>query len=432
MRNLVVMAALLALSFPAQGRAAGVAAERKNYEFAGGRWFDGQKFVSKKFYSAGGTLTSRRPARVDSVIDLSGKYVIPPFGEAHNHNVAESPRLDAFIRMYLEAGIFYVKNPNSLPRATTPLAGKVNTPESVDVTFSGGGLTGSGGHPIALVERNIARGAWSKADGEGAFYFVIDDRADLDKKWASIIAGRPDFIKTYLMYSEEYAERKRGDAYLDWRGLDPALLPEIVRRAHRSGLRVSAHVETAADFHNALAAGVDEINHLPGFRPEKNDPANYRDLSRYEISEADARLAARNRVVVVTTISEVLELLGKIDAGGPQATMAQAARGLLSRNLQLLAKHHVRIAVGSDRYSLTSLPEAVGLHGLKIFDNRALLKMWCEVTPQAIFPNRKIGRLRDGYEASFLSLSGDPIQDFMNVKRIEMRVKQGVILSPSK
>jgi imidazolonepropionase-like amidohydrolase len=429
MRKLLMLAAVLALSFPAQGRAARVAAEGKNYEFANGRWFDGRKFVAKKFYSAGGTLTSKRPARVDSVIDLAGKYVIPPFGEAHNHNVAQSSRLDAFIRAYLEAGIFYVKNPNSLPRATTPLAGKVNTPRSIDAIFSGGGLTGSGGHPVGLVERNVTRGTWSKADGEGAFYFAIDDRADLDRKWPSIIAGRPDFIKTYLLYSEEYAKRKNADAYFDWRGLDPALLPEIVRRARRSGLRVSAHVETAADFHNALAAGVDEINHLPGFRPEQNDPANYRDLSRYEISEADARLAARNRVVVVTTISEVLEVLDKLDEGGPQASAARAARSLLSRNLQLLARHGVRLAVGSDRYPLTSLPEAMGLHGLKLFDNLTLLKMWCEVTPQSIFPDRKIGRLRDGYEASFLALAGDPIQDYLNVKRIELRVKQGVILS---
>src|SRR5918998_1074380 len=133
--------------------------------------------------------------------------------------------------------------------------------------------------PKVLAERQIARGSWSKTDDEGGFYFVIDNRADLDRKWQSILAGRPDFIKTYLQYSEEYAKRKDDEAYKDWRALDPALLPAIVRRAHRAGLRVSTHVETATDFHNALVAGVDEINHMPGFRPEKNDAAKYRDSS---------------------------------------------------------------------------------------------------------------------------------------------------------
>src|SRR5207249_5838999 len=56
------------------------------------------------------------------------------------------------------------------------------------------------------------------------------------------------------------------DALPIWKGLDPALLPEIVQKAHATGLRVSTHIENAADFHNALVAGVDEINHMPGFR----------------------------------------------------------------------------------------------------------------------------------------------------------------------
>jgi imidazolonepropionase-like amidohydrolase len=431
-RKLLMTATLLLPILLAQGQVANVATERKNYEFAKGRWFNGQKFVMKKFYTVGGVLTSNRPDRVDSVIDLSGKYVIPPFGEAHNHNVAQSSRIDAILRMYLEAGIFYVKNPDSLPRATTPLAGKINTPQSIDAVFAGGGLTASGGHPIGLAERQIARGAWSKADGEGAFYFVIDNQADLDRKWPAITAGRPDFIKTYLLYSEEYAKRKQDDAYLDWRGLDPALLPEIVRRAHGAGLHVSTHVETEADFHHALAAGVDEINHLPGFRPEKNDPANYQNLSGYEISEADARLAARNHVVVITTIGDTLEGINQIDERSSRASLAKAVRDLFSANLQLLAKHHVQIAIGSDSYAKTSLPEAISLHGLKIFDNLTLLKMWCEATPQTIFPNRRIGQLRDGYEASFLVLGSDPLQDFMNVKRIHMRIKQGEVLSLSR
>jgi imidazolonepropionase-like amidohydrolase len=231
--------------------------------------------------------------------------------------------------------------------------------------------------------------------------------------------GRPGFIKTYLLYSEEYAKRKNDDAYFDWRGLDPTLLPEIVRRAHRAGLRFSTHVETAADFHNALAAGADEINHLPGFRPEKNDPANYGELSR---------LAARNRVTVVTTVGEALEVVGKMGGAGPQAA-AQSVRDLIKRNLRTLAENHVQIAIGSDRYPQTSLPEALSLHELKAFDNLTLLKMWCENTARTIFPGRKVGRLREGYEASFLVLAGDPLQDFMNVKKIEMRIKQGELLS---
>ncbi len=43
----------------------------------------------------------------------------------------------------------------------------------------------------------------------------------------------------------------------------------------------------------------------------------------------------------------------------------------------------------------------------------------------AIFPDRKIGRLADGYEASFLVLDADPLADFSAIEKIRLRVKQG-------
>ena len=56
--------------------------------------------------------------------------------------------------------------------------------------------------------------------------------------------------------------------------------------------------------------------------------------------------------------------------------------------------------------------------------------MWCETTAATIFPKRKIGHLKDGYEASFLVLGGDPLQDFGNVTKIEKRFKQGDFINP--
>lgn len=394
----------------------------QTYEFINGRWFDGQKFRNLTFYSANGVLTSRKPVKVDAVIDLTGKYVVPPFGEAHNHNLDWSSD-EQFARikgMYFNDGVFYVKNPNSLRRATAPLRGKISIPTSVDAVFANGGLTASGGHPIETVRRNIQRGGMTEVDGEGGFYFTIDNLTDLDRKWETIKAGKPDFIKTYLIHSEEYEQRK-DDEGVTLKGLNPALLPEIVRRAHAAGLRVSTHAETATDFHNALVAGVDEINHTPGFHT--NDKLG---LARYEISEVDARLAARKRVFVVTTLGEAID---KIYGKGETVLEGRSALyDLLVHNLQLLKKHGVPIAIGSDEFRETSLPEALKLRNLKVFDNVTLLKMWCETTAATIFPQRKIGHLKDGYEASFLVLSGDPLQDFSNVRKIETRVKQGEIL----
>gem|GEM_PF-195155 len=403
---------------PAQQHAPG----ERVLAFVGGLWFTGTAFEERTAFAVNGILTFVQPAIVDSTIHLAGGYVVPPFGEAHNHNVEHSSRIMPTIGQYLQDGVFYVKNPNNLPRTRHPLAGTINVPTSIDAAFANGGLTSSDGHPIPLVRRNIERGIWTKADGEGAFYFAVDDEEDLDRVWPGVLDGRPDFLKTYLLYSEEYAQRKDDPAFLGWKGLDPALLPEIVRRAHQAGLRVSAHVETAADFHHALFAGVDEVAHMPGFRGDAR--VQLPDPAIFEISEADARLAARLGTVVVTTVGGVREM----DPAGPDGAVRRQFDRLHARNLGLLREHGVRLALGSDSYGDTSVGEAMYLHSLGVLDNLALLKLWSEVTPQAIFPERALGCLQEGCEASFLVLRRDPIADFGHVRDIVLRVKQGRIL----
>ena len=65
------------------------------------------------------------------------------------------------------------------------------------------------------------------------------------------------------------------------------------------------------------------------------------------------------------------------------------------------------------------------LRETRVFSNLQLLKMWSETTPKVIFPRRKIGALEEGYEANFLVLEGNPIEDFSEIKKIRMRVKLG-------
>ncbi len=84
------------------------------------------------------------------------------------------------------------------------------------------------------------------------------------------------------------------------------------------------------------------------------------------------------------------------------------------------------LAVGSDNVGDSSVLEAEHVYSLGVFDPLALLKLWTEHTPRAIFPQRRIGFLRDGYEASFLALEGNPLEDWRNIRRIKLRFKQGL------
>ena len=92
----------------------------------------------------------------------------------------------------------------------------------------------------------------------------------MENKWPALASKNQDFIKVIVAFSEEEGKRKRNPHYRakppDYSakaGIDPQVLTDLVKRAHAAGLRVSAHIETAADFRLALESGVDIIAHLP-------------------------------------------------------------------------------------------------------------------------------------------------------------------------
>jgi imidazolonepropionase-like amidohydrolase len=133
-------------------------------------------------------------------------------------------------------------------------------------------------------------------------------------------------------------------------------------------------------------------------------------------------------MTLVTTISGLARYAD--EEGDP--ALRHAADRLNRANLEMLLKHGVPIAIGSDEYGDTSVGEALYLHELGVFSPAALLRIWTETTARTIFPTRQLGRLQPGYEASFLSLAGNPLVDFSVVKQIRLRVKQGQLLEVNK
>jgi imidazolonepropionase-like amidohydrolase len=395
-------------------------------------WFDGGGFAPGTRYSVDGVFVAAKPAAIDRIVELGGRHVVPAYGDAHHHGIDSDEAIDDKILVFLEAGIFYVKNPNVIPELVTPaVRAKLNRPAGVDVVFANGGLTSPGGHPVPLhaylARIGVFRGL-TPEDMEGRAYFTIADERELEAKWPRILAGKPDFIKTFLLFSEAHEGvaplRRETDGEVN-KGLDPAVLQAIVRKAHASGLRVTTHIDTARDFANAVDAGVDEINHLP-----QPDPRFSPDLSAYVIDTRVARKAAARGIAVVTTASTTERLSPSI----PVAWLIPMRRNQAA-NLRVLSEAGVRVALGSDAISgerrfVTARDEARFIADHRLLDPLQLLRAWSVDTPQAIFPDRKIGELKPGFEANFLVLNGDPLEDTENLHRIGMRVKAGELLPP--
>ena len=410
-----------------------------NYELAGGWWFNGKEFVRQKLYVVNGVFQKKRPAHVDEVIKLDDLYIVPPFGDAHSHDFAYPNTIADVAAKNLHDGIFYGLSLGNSVKDKRAVVDFVNKPTSIDVAYADAGLTATLGHPILSAEVGANKIPWDALGpnmprllkshtAEGDVYFVIDNRDDLQKKWSQIVASKPDIIKIYLMDTEHFEELRRSTSTIDDKGLDPALIPAIVDRAHRDGLRVAAHVETAADFRVAVNAGVDIVAHLPGLAPKPDE-----DALRYELTDADAKLAKSKGTAVVAT-AWLAEWLAAPKPWFSEAekkagpAQLERARQIQRHSLQTLMRHGVPIAIGPDLFE-NAVKEAFYLEGLGVFDKRTLLVMWAQTTPQLIFPKRKIAHLSPGYEASLLALSCNPLNDFSCTRKITIRMKQGQLLS---
>ena len=417
--SIVLIPALYAqLALPAQ-----------TIHFTHGQWFNGTAFTATDFYSTNGLLSQTAPAEVDETVDLHNAFLIPPFGDAHEHNFDDSGGTPAVARQYLRDGIFYAQGMTDvLDGAREVIAAHlVDTPETPDVTYAHGGLTGIDGHPKEVYEA-IPPGFYNPADDAqkdrirhahlraGQAYWEIGSPADLAAKWPAILDGKPDLIKVYMSDSEHYtADLHQHPRFAA--GLDPALVPLIVARAHAAHLRVAAHVDTLADVHIALTSGVNILAHLPGYCINTEDPATAR------VADADIALMVRQHTAVIPTASIC-------ESDQTPATQRAAIRKVELDNLSRLKAAGANLLIGSDHYSQDSLLESQYFHSLGLWSNLELLRIWAVATPQSIFPTRKIGQLAAGYEATFLVLAINPLTDWSATAHITDRWKQGHHLTP--
>ena len=416
MKHRFLTLTLLTLALIFQPAPAQQASPSPAKEFVHGRWFDGQRFRERTFYAVGGKLTTKRPPGKLETIDLQNGYVVPPFGDAHNHFPDSAKTLSWTNPLFLASGVFYILNPNDIGELANPIRGELGSSSTVDVIFAHGGFTCPGGHPQPLYEWLVDQKIYSytKPELEGRAYYAIDSAADIEKKWPEFLATKPDFVKLYLVYSEAYG---LPDAKHKSSGLRPELVPELTKRAHAAGLRTGAHIESASDFHAAVVGGVDFIMHLPGYHWREGDTEK-----DYLIDDADIRLAAKKKITVETTINVASRETNK--------EKLARIRQVEAENLRRLKAAGVKLVIATDEPPGNIVAEADDLQATGVFTNLELLRMLSVTTPQAIFPQRRIGRLDDGYEASFLVLAADPLEDLSALKNITLRIKDGEVYTP--
>jgi imidazolonepropionase-like amidohydrolase len=324
------------------------------------------------------------------VFDVPGGTILPGLIDAHVHlgadggpgaldRMAESADLSATIeqslRIHLAAGVTTVRDLGDYADAVLAWHGQAGLPE---VVGAGAPITSVGGH------------CWwmgGQAAGVDQVRAAVRTRAEHGARVIKIMASGGAMTRGSDSSSTQFSDEELRAAVLE---------------AHDLGLPITAHAHALSAVQQALAAGVDGIEHCTCLTP---GGVRIDDELTAELAAARVAVCATlgsDRSVVVPP--EILELAAK--AGLSESVLQQAARQLYDGGVRLVAGSDGGIAPakphGLLRATLAEYVEA----GIPAVD---ALTAATSAAAEALGVRK--GRIRPGYAADLLVVSGDPARD---------------------
>lgn len=414
-----------------------------NLLITGAKVWTGAEFEPKKLAIADGRFIPVDSVECEQELALDGQFISPPFGEGHSHNIEAEWLFPSINERHLAEGVFYVLNLNAYPPAANNIRAQTERADTIDVGFAMGGLTSYHGHPEGVYVITLSRIMYGNAERDffvGQAFHTVGTKQDIDQALDALVDQGADFVKIVLEGSEDFEARhafvsdddnwdqlvadiqggELDDAELSQKmaqtsvGLDPSLVPEIVRRAHQRGLRVMAHVGTAHDFEVAIKAGVDAAAHLPGGYIGANETAEALRLGPEQIA-----LARDAGAAVVATTNVRPEFIADDQRKVVHALQRDNVRGLLDAGVPVL--------IGTDRWNVTTFPEIEHLVNIGAMSVTEAFNAWI-ATSRFAFPDRRIGAIEPGFEADLLVFDQDPRTSLEALKAINLRIKAGQVL----
>ncbi|QOY95110.1 amidohydrolase family protein [Massilia sp. UMI-21] len=392
-------------------------AAAETVSYVNGYWFDGKNFEKKDMTVRDGMIVGTGHAA--RTVDLHGGYVLPGLAEAHNHNLQNCYLAPQMAQGYLERGILYSAQLFATDPAGLQCAPLFDSRAAPSTAFARIGITSSTGHPIG-----IARAGAKEAGLEMSFdqlvdgMLIADSASELQRKWKQFAKTKTDFVKVILVDEENGLRNARLREYDGFNGVTREVLKALVPLARAAGLRTVAHVDTAADFKLAADAGVDTIAHLPGYRIAENHS-----VADYQLTDDVVKTAAANAVAVIPTMAASFYHVSAHPKDAP------AIAQVYLHNLRLLRKYKVRLLTGSDRFEGSVLDELKALDGTGLFQPAELINMSTSATARWMFPQRRVGCLEQGCEASFNVYDENPAHDLGRLAKPAMVVKQGAVVA---
>ena len=364
-----------------------------------------------------GTRGSVRKPDGATVVDLTGKTVIPALVDAHSHlgytdartgdtasahytrdNLLDHLRRYAFygIAATLSMGLDRGELPYELRAMPVDGAALFRT--------AGRGIAMPNAGPNALYWRDAPYGITTESEGRQAVRELAAKKVDFVKIWVD------DRNKTVTP-------------------LPPSLYRPIIEEAHKLGLRVIAHVYYLADAKELLRAGIDGFAH--GIRDLEVD------------DEIMGLFKARPQVFVIPNLPDsppfgpdlpwLSETLPPSQIEALKRTAAtNLARPTLfavqARSLKKLTAAGVRIAFGTDAgigapYGWSAHAEIADMVTAGMTPMQVIVA--ATRTSAEILKLDQLGTIAGGKSADFIVLDANPLDDITNTRRISQVYLRG-------
>jgi imidazolonepropionase-like amidohydrolase/ABC-type polysaccharide/polyol phosphate export permease len=388
------------------------------------------------------------------VIEAAGKTVLPGLIDMHVHLGAPggvfldpqsyqrtAANFQRELAAYLYSGVTAVKSVGDPLDVSLKTRGLVNSGEilGAELFVCGPLFTTEGGHGTEYA-RFLPSTAQVAFNAE--FIRLPKTAAEAKQQVDDLKSARVDGIKAIL---------ESGRPGMLFNRMDPAILNAIAAAARADKLPITVHTGESRDVADALAAGVNGIEHgsardaisQPLFEQMAKSGVFYDPtLSVFEafadLDQGKDDLLKRSLVqqVIPRDLQQGTEKMLAAQAATEKGRPPHLTSGLATAEANLLQayKNHVQLVAGTDAGNM------LVIHGPTVQQE---LELWVkagiprEVALQAATYNAarflgadsRIGTVRKGNEADLLVVEGNPLQDISALERISRVIFKGEVIN---
>jgi len=359
----------------------------------------------------------------DAVVDAKNSFALPGLIDLHVHLGASGSNygkefqylpVDAHFNSNLYLGVTSIVDLFSFDNTLNEAKNLASQKTSPNLFYAGVLFTNPGGHGTQF---------------GGSALEVTSDEA-IEGLWQQHMARKPHLTKAVI---ETFGGH--GDSLTD------SQLAEIGKRSKAAGLPYFVHVSTLADGKRAIKAGATALAH--GINTEavddefialmvKHDVAYIPTLAVYQnhSAEHEHQEISRNTTLLATVPDKLQHcLFDKVPQPSKWKDIAWQKRQLAYQNLKLIAQAGITVGTGSDAGNPYTL-HGSGLHNeLQALTQSGLTNAQvinaATIDAAKIINAPELGQLKKGFQASFILLANNPLNDISQISNIQAVYKSG-------